>query len=101
LLVQSHAKLLIKFMTKKRKRKQSDLNRRRERNRMVNRQALQNKPKWVSWLVFAPIYKACPEGFTVDHIIPLKGENVSGLHVPFNLQYLTREENYKKGNQYE
>lgn len=37
---------------------------------------------------------------TVDHVIPLKGENVCGLHVHTNMQILTRLENLKKGNSF-
>lgn len=37
-------------------------------------------------------------GFEVDHVIPLNGKEVCGLHTPTNLQVLTRAENARKGN---
>lgn len=59
-------------------------------------------PKWVDHNEILMIYSKCPKGFHVDHIVPLRGiidgRQVTGLHVPWNLQYLTPEENHKKKN---
>lgn len=45
--------------------------------------------------IIKEIYRLCPPGYEVDHIIPL---SKGGLHHQDNLQYLPRAENRKKGN---
>lgn len=62
-------------------------------------------PIWLNkddWAQISDFYeKAVQDNLTVDHIIPIRGKHVCGLHVPWNLQLLTGPENSAKGNRYE
>lgn len=57
-------------------------------------------PPWADRDALRRVYQLCPPGHQVDHIIPLRGKLVSGLHVLENLQYLTARDNITKGNRY-
>lgn len=47
------------------------------------------------------IYKQRPEGYEVDHEVPINHPLVCGLHCKANLQYLTIESNRIKSNNWE
>lgn len=63
---------------------------------LVNKK--QRIPIWANHKMIRDFYIQCPEGHEVDHIVPLNGENVCGLHVEYNLQYLSPFENRSKSN---
>lgn len=56
-------------------------------------------PKWLAFEDLLPMYEmAAKFGLTVDHVVPLNGKGICGLHVPWNLQLLSRSQNSLKGN---
>jgi hypothetical protein len=69
---------------------------------------LQATPLWLTTEDFAQIQElyTCAQMFKlytgeeyhVDHIVPLQGKNVCGLHVPWNLQVIPAKENRSKSN---
>lgn len=69
----------------------------------ANRRAAKKQriPFWADLDAIKEFYEQCPDGYHVDHVIPLQGELVSGLHVAENLQYLTPSENSRKHNKFE
>lgn len=62
---------------------------------------IQRTPAWADLKAINDFYANRPDGYHVDHIIPLKGKLVSGLHVLENLQYLPASENCSKGNKFD
>lgn len=68
-------------------------------------------PKWLTksdllhikckYQLAAMLSKNTGEEWHVDHIIPINGKIVSGLHVPNNLRVITAKENHFKQNKYE
>lgn len=76
----------------------------------ANRRArkLSATPAWLSdydkelikWVYHAAkvAEKQYGEPYHVDHIVPLQGKDVCGLHVPWNLRVIPARDNISKGN---
>lgn len=62
---------------------------------------LQATPAWADHVEINAVYaKAALLGLAVDHIVPLRGKLVCGLHVHHNLQPLSGPENSRKSNRH-
>ena len=55
---------------------------------------------WANEAKLKQVYRLCPTNLSIDHVIPMKGELVSGLHVAENLDYVFPNENHDKGNSF-
>ena len=61
-------------------------------------------PSWANLKEIKQIYKEAAnlrdsgKNVHVDHIIPLNGKNVCGLHIEYNLQIIDSNDNLKKSN---
>lgn len=67
---------------------------------------IQATPNWVDRSEFAEIYleakrrRRAGEDVHIDHVVPLKGTHVCGLHVPWNLQIISAKANLSKKNKF-
>ena len=77
-------------------------------NKVRRRKHREATPKWLSrkqkseirqlYQIAITMTQTTGEQYVVDHIVPLRGESVCGLHVPWNLRVITQDENLKKSN---
>jgi hypothetical protein len=74
-----------------------------------NTAKLKRTPSWLNsghLFEIESVYNYCSSlrrlglNYHVDHVVPLQGESVSGLHVPWNLQVIPGAENMSKSNKF-
>lgn len=89
----------------KRRWREANVDKNREKSMAYRAGKGRATPQWLTKaqrLEIRRVYSlAVRDDLVVDHIVPLRGRNVCGLHVPWNLQLLTREENSRKHNRFD
>lgn len=70
-----------------------------EKSNKYRSSKLRALPNWLNKEELLPIYElAATNNLHVDHIVPLQGKEVCGLHVPWNLRIIPATDNFKKKN---
>jgi 5-methylcytosine-specific restriction endonuclease McrA len=102
---QIHADKLRKADAEKYRRNSAAYKRRaREREKLLQKRALGSTFDKQILAIYAEAERITAETkipHEVDHIIPLNGRTVSGLHVPWNLRVIPRHINRQKSNRLE
>lgn len=90
--------------------RKNNLGKNRAKNVKYHSAKLNRTPKWLTssdWIEINWVYELAAEmtketgiKYEVDHIVPLQGKNISGLHCPQNLRIITKSENSSKRNKY-
>lgn len=74
-----------------------------------NKRKMLATPRWADVEAIDAIYEKCGAmnldagkvAFHVDHIVPLQGKMVCGLHVATNLRIIPKRDNISKGNRFD
>jgi hypothetical protein len=72
----------------------------RHASKMQRTPAWANQKEITMWYEVAEVLSRSGVKFHVDHVVPMQGKNVSGLHVSENMQVLPASLNISKHNQW-
>ena len=96
-----------KFRAKERRRRERDPVGSLMKTKKRKAAARQAEPRWADQTIIAFIYATrlyltqdTGEEWHVDHVVPLRGANVCGLHVHYNLRLVPAKLNMVKGNRF-